>query len=172
MGMSNELFDVVAKGVESVCNIHRGLVSFCRKEFNLDGLVQPVGGDGNILFCIKPHGLIHRLVGLNPGRLRQSSGCFQPVLFKFWDQLRCSAVGAELWGEHYFLHGKLPDQLSTTVPLSIHEDAGPIGKKNSVCVISVSSLLTTGVELDTKFVCAAHIKRSGVDGMTATDDNG
>ena len=106
MRMPNELFDVVANGAESGCNTHRALVSFCRKEFNIDGLVQPTGGDGNILFCIKPHVLIHRLVGLNPERLRQSLGCFQPVFFKCWGQLRCSAVGAELWDEHYFLHGK------------------------------------------------------------------
>ena len=49
-------------------------------------------------------------------------------------------------------------ELDTCIPLTIHEDAGPYAKKRRCNIVSVSSLLCNGTELETKYVVFSNIK--------------
>ena len=51
-----------------------------------------------------------------------------------------------------------PADLAYTLPLVLHEDAGPYGKSTSVAILNYSSILGRGAELECKLVSAAFTK--------------
>ena len=144
------LYRAGGQGARASPNTHRSLMTFCRKQFQVDDLVVPVAG-ASLKFILPPHKMIHRLAQLNLEHVTKSLGCNAEVVFRFWDMPRCSSPdGAEMWQSHAFLKHATPRDLMHTVPMSLHEDSGPYSKKQSVDCISVASLLGSGAELDTK----------------------
>ena len=69
----------------------------------------------------------------------------------FWRGLFSSPEGMEFKSLHPHLRGKTLAQLAHSIPLRIHEDAGPFTKTKSMDVVSFSSMLGRGTELQTKY---------------------
>ena len=76
----------------------------------------------------------------------------------FWDVLIQSPVRRAWAQQHASLRGKTSEDLYTTVPLAVHEDAGPCTKKLSARCLSFSGVLGEGSEKLTNFLCASAIK--------------
>ena len=59
---------------------------------------------------------------------------------------------------HPFLANKSPEDLQYTLPISLHEDAGPFSKRKSYTVYSFGSVLGVGSEQQCKFPIATEVK--------------
>jgi len=147
-------------------NCHRSLINLV-KATPLGKLVTHVEGQ-HITACIQPHHLLHYYYKHFERSITISLGLCEVKCRKFWDGMWESEMGKELFREHPDLTGKTPPQLARSVPMAIHEDAGPYTKRKSMNVISVSSLLGVGTERKTKFPFAAHTKLAGT--RVPTDD--
>ena len=66
------------------------------------------------------------------GVFKMSFGADPAALFKFWDGLYTSDEGHKFWMEHPQLKSKTPRDLVHTLPLAVHEDAGPFSKTKSM----------------------------------------
>jgi len=76
----------------------------------------------------------------------------------FWRGFFESGFNREWAAAHPCLHGKSLEQLRNSIPITIHEDAGPISKNLSANCISFSSLLGEGDEKVTKFLSFTYVK--------------
>ena len=90
---------------------------------------------------------MRRILGADTGEVSQ-----------FWRGLRSSPDGQEFWESHGILRNLSPADLAYTLPLVLHEDAGPYGKSTSVAILNYSSILGRGAELECKLVSAAFTK--------------
>jgi hypothetical protein len=73
----------------------------------------------------------------------------------FWRQF-LRRPGSRSWAEqHTLLRGKSAEELRFAIPCAVHEDAGPY--------LNFSSLLASGPERLTIFLCATAIKKEGDD---------
>ena len=91
-------------------------------------------------------------------------------LLDFWTGLHNSEEGRRLWHEHKQLRGKDPRDLTHTLPLVLHEDAGPYSKGHSMVEVSFSSLTGKGTDLQTKFLSFAHLKLTNAE-LDASNPN-
>ena len=82
--------------------------------------------------------VFHRVTGASVTRLQ---AC--------WSQLFSSVDGKELHRLHPLLRGRFPADLATSIPIVVHEDAGPFSKRKSCDIIDYSSVLGEGKEIET-----------------------
>ena len=117
-----------------------------------------------VTHMIPPHSLI--------GTLSKHQRVFEKVLGavpasveQFWTNLHSSAEGRHLFEEHKQLIGKTPADLRHTLPLTIHQDAGPYAKHRSVEEVSWSSCLGKGSEIECKFISFTFLKERKAEAM-------
>ena len=123
-------------------------------------LIEPVVGQ-NVKFCVPPGGLIRFLLKRYTTATRRCLGFRAASVEKFWIGVWESEDGARLFAEHPSLRGKTPPDLKRSVPLCLHEDAGPFSKKKSMHVLSCSGLLGVGTEKETKLLFSSHVSKKG-----------
>ena len=70
---------------------------------------------------------------------------------QFWHDFLSTPDGLEYASLHPHLKGKTAAELATMIPGRIHEDAGPFTNCSSMVVLSWSSLLGRGIDLETKY---------------------
>ena len=149
-------------------NTHRSLMSYLQS-MGYAGMVSPAEGR-HMRFVIRPHVLIQYYSSRYPKQIQTSFGVDPELLFKFWDGLWSRSGSEFLWQEHQHLRHKTPRELSCCIPASWFEDAGPYTKSASVQVVSLSSLMGIGSEIDCKLIMGVHLKTSGEQGLVPTDD--
>ena len=79
-------------------------------------------------------------------------------LRQFWSGFLKNPITAEWASRHPFLKGKSLGELITTVPCTIHTDAGPCSKNSSCNCVSWSVLQPFGDEKVTKFLSYSYLK--------------
>ena len=109
-----------------------------------------------------PHSYLHFLATENPDGFRKVVGADEVVVRQFSESLKASDVGARLWDVHPNLGSNTPQYLERTLPLALHEDAdaGPYVKRRSANVLSLSSVLGVGLDIDCKWLVALPHTRS------------
>jgi len=88
----------------------------------------------------------------------QKMGAEEGGLESWWQSLKDTKDGAELWSSHTHLRTKTPADLKYHLPVVLHEDAVPISKHQSAYVRSWSSILGMGKETDTKYMICSYLK--------------
>ena len=87
-------------------------------------------------------------------------GARRELVQNFWGQFFERPANRQ-WAEHHpVLRGKDLEELSTMVPLAVHQDAAPCSKTKSFNCKSFSSLLGDGDEKATKLLCCSCIKKA------------
>jgi len=79
------------------------------------------------------------------------------IIKRSWEGLFASPDGRDFKQLHPSLKDKTPDQLATSIPIVIHEDAAPYGKKRSVSVLQWGPLITNGSDIESRFVHHGYI---------------
>ena len=143
-------------------NLHKNLVNLFMGKCGFDKLVTSLPDESTVKEIIRPPTMIsmihkysnnfHGVMGADKVRLRS-----------FWEDFFRSPVGRQYRDHHKFLRGKTPSDLETTIPCSLHQDAGPYSKGKSASCVSWSSLLNCGGELETNFVAFSEVETKGVD---------
>ena len=68
---------------------------------------------------------------------------------------------------HPTLRLQQPEQLHASIPIVVHEDAAPYGKKRSVNVLQWGPLLVRGSDIELRFVHHGYIAKQGDSADTA-----
>ena len=144
-------------------NCNRQLGNFLGK-LNASKLIEAVPRS-LVSHLVPPHLLFQALI--HHGDVAQKSlGAKPDEVLQFWEGLYASDEGKLFASEHKQLIGKTPQDLCHTLPLTIHEDAGPYAKNRSVVEVSWASILGRGRDIECKFVAFTHLKEN--KSVTAT----
>ena len=81
----------------------------------------------------------------------------------WWEELRSSPSGKELWGLHPWLQRRTPQDLKSHVPLMMFDDAGPISNTSSSYARVFYSLLGVGSDKQTRFLMATGLTGAHVE---------
>ena len=131
---------------ESDTQRHRDFVKVLPKlGVDVEHLIHQVDGE-HFLQIIPLRKLYQHLHKHHREKLDQIMGPPE-LVFKYWDDLRMSSFGADLWSQHAELKDRTPLDLKRTWPLTLHADAGPHTKSLSLSVVSTSTILGIGAEL-------------------------
>ena len=103
----------------------------------------------------------------NRAKFGQIFGADQATLKRFWETLFTSDEGREFKNLHPTLRLKQPEQLHTSIPIVVHEDAAPYGKKRSVLVLQWGPLLVRGSDLESRVLSHGYINKQGDPAETA-----
>ena len=114
--------------------------------------------EGSIKVFVKPSAMIAYVHQNFPKKFKRIFGAEEAKLVQFWREFLASEDGKAMAELNPFLKDKNPEELSKSIPLVIHEDAGPYAKGKSMNIINFSSLLANGAEHDTKLCIATHVK--------------
>ena len=116
---------------------------------------------GPVNTMLLPSSLIMSLHRYYPEEFRKCFGADPNKVRSFWSCMLSSPTCRDQLRLHSVLGGLSLDELSYMIPLSLHEDAGPITKRLSANHISFSSLLSEGNEKLTHFLICTHVKKKG-----------
>ena len=138
---------------ESHCN--EGMFKLLHSLELLANAVSTIA-DSPATHFIKPTAII-RIFQQYPREFRLRFGADADKVRSFWDVFFSSDIRVQWAQEHSFLKGKAPRDLTRTIPLVLHQDAGPCSKTKSADCICFSSLLGEGSEKLTKWLLATFI---------------
>ena len=93
------------------------------------------------------HEFVHRL------------GADRQRLVSFWESFLSRPANEGLAANHPVVGGKRPEELATTVPLTVHADAGPFTKTTTCDCVSSSPLLGAGEAHFTKYLVASYVQK-------------
>ena len=93
------------------------------------------------------HEFVHRL------------GADRQRLVSFWESFLSRPANEGLAANHPVVGGKRPEELATTVPLTVHADAGPFTKTTACYCVSFSPLLGAGEAHFTKYLVASYVQK-------------
>ena len=101
----------------------------------LDKMVRPVPHakkEMTITHHLRPSDLIRLIHCRNRTKFHKIFGTNKAELKAFWESLFSTEEGREFKELHPALRLQQPEDLKTTIPIVVHEDAAPYGKKRSV----------------------------------------
>ena len=137
-------------------NCNAGLVSLLG-ECGIPGLLTTL--DGAVTHMILPSTYLRTIARTYPNEFRIRFGTARNKIKAFWEGFLSRPQNRQWARQHPDLRGKTPAQLARAVPCSVHEDAGPCSKTLSVNNVSFASLLATGDEKITKFLCCTYVTK-------------
>ena len=77
----------------------------------------------------------------------------------FWRDLFDSEDGRDFQHLHPGIRNRTPEDLRTSIPTVIHEDAAPYGKKRSVNVLQWGPLFVNGSDIESRFIHHGYIAK-------------
>jgi hypothetical protein len=113
-------------------------------EGDVEGLVQPVplSGDDCVTHILYPHLLFEFLAVNHRRQFLQYMASTQRELADFWEGLLRSPYGVRLRA-HPHIRGLNIEDLSLCIPLTVHGDAAPYGKRRSTLLVQWGPFLGT-----------------------------
>ena len=141
-------------------NVHRDMIRMLQKIVRpfITVISQPL----TYQCWVKPSTTL-ALVGKSVSNMESRLGACEDKLLMFWTHLFSSERGQQFRAAHPFLQGRTPWDLRRSVPLTIHEDAGPYRKSGSVNVLSFASILGIGTEQQIKYLICSAVKEKKAD---------
>jgi len=115
-----------------------------------------------VTHIILPSTLIRMMAQDYPTVFKARFGATQRRVSMFWQQFFDRDINRRWTADHAALRGKSLEDLRRCIPITIHEDAGPVSKVMSANCISFSSLLGDGDEKVTKFVSFTYVKKTDI----------
>ena len=131
-----------------------GLISACPYA----GLVRPVAGN-MITHMMLPSAVIQLLHTNFPDRFGELLGADEAKLDAFWGHFRTHPAFAAHVAACPLLRDLRPAEWKRVVPLTLHEDGGPYGKRLSCNCISFNGLFGRGGEKVCQYLMASYLKQ-------------
>ena len=149
-GLRIPMLDTLANlANDEMTNVVRKLKTDVLKRAGVYARITPLTGP-HFKHCVLPS-TTFKFLASYPQQFKLRMAANAEACTNFWRGLFSSEEGMDLKQLHPHLRGKTLAQLSHHIPLRIHEDAGPFTKIKSVNVLSCSSLLGKGTELESKY---------------------
>jgi hypothetical protein len=158
-------------GVMASQHAHQGFMDLLRANTAVLDDIRPISGaaGGAASHILPPSSIIRCLYQHYPDEFTDRFGADPRRVAAFWENMYNRRNSRHL-AEYSILRTFSKDDLRYVIPLTIHEDAGPITKLRSAVMISFASLLGLGNEKVTHFLCATYIKRGQVDNTPMWND--
>ena len=136
------------------------LNSFCKKRCS--DFVVDLGVESTADSMLYPHELFWYLHENYPNHFAHHLGAKPEFLQQFWTRLKATPLGSELVATHPHLRDRT--DFRYVIPISLHFDAGPYSKDNSVMVLSWGGATrhATGNEAFCRFLIGTWVKECGV----------
>ena len=113
-------------------NCHKRLMKLFLDECGFKHYITPIdGANSSVTAVIKPTALFGLIHGGDRGTFYRVMGASKPILKKFWEDFFSTPDGAEYKLLHPILKDRTIECLYSTVPCSLHEDAGPYANGKS-----------------------------------------
>ena len=122
--------------------------------------IPDVGADDTVTHTRPPTAVIRLIHRHNRAKFGRIFGTDRAALKKFWQSLLSSDDGKEFQALHPDLKDKTPEDLETSVPIIIHEDAAPYSKRKGVNVLQWGPLMVNGSDIESRFVYYNHIAKN------------
>ena len=147
---------------------HAGLLALLDSIGVLE-LLTPLQG-GLVTHLCLPSSLVHMMHRDFPAQFPLLFGADTAKLRGFWTEFLGRPRTREWAQGHPWLANKGMGDLVTTIPCSLHSDAGPCSKRMSCTCISWSSLLSVGAEKVTQHLIYSWLKEAqgGRGGMAGS----
>ena len=117
----------------------------------LQGMMEPHHvPQSSVEWVLLPHETLAWLQTAYPKRFSIHAGAKEGGVQDWWEGLRSSQSGKELWSLHSWLQRRTPQDLKFHVPLMMFDDAGPISNTSSSYVCVFYSLLGVGSDKQTR----------------------
>ena len=143
-------------------NCHRRLLKLFLDDCSFNNFLSSIdGADSSVTSVIKPSAILQILHRSDPATFSRVMGADKSRLEAFWRNLFASPEGQQYKSIHPVLRNKTVEELSSTIPITLHEDAGPYAKGKSANSLSWQPLLGSGSDLEQNFLHHTEIKRSG-----------
>ena len=169
-GFRNPSIDRIHRCASSATdqNCHSRLLHIFSVECGFQDIITHIDG-GSVSEVLRPSSLL-RLLQTSTS-FKQMFGADETRLLEFWSSLLGSEHGRKYHALHPHLRGRSINSLRKTIPITLHEDAGPFSKTKSVNVVSWSPLLGSGAELEQKYLHHAEVKYKGASCCDAAWDD-
>ena len=125
---------------------------------------QAGNGIGSVSHLIKPSSIIRMLARQDLAKFEQCMGAVEDNLVSFWHGYFSSGEGREYCAVHCKLSGYSADSLSRTIPLLLHQDAGPFSKTKSCMILDWKPLQGGGIFSDNIYPVFSYLKEVGGSG--------
>ena len=129
-------------------------------------------GERTITHLLRPTDLFRLIHSRNRHKFGQIFGASRTALKSFWTSLFASEDGREFKALHPSLRAKDPEQLQTSIPIVVHEDAAPYGKKRSVNVVQWGPLIVKSSDIESRFAHHGYISKRRDPAETARRASG
>ena len=116
---------------------------------------------------ILPSTLASMMFRYCPAKAKLHLGANVSKLRAFWSEFLNRPRTAAWAPAHPWLAGQSVADLATTVPCSLHVDAGPITKRKSATIISWTSMLAEGNEKGCQYLIGSYIQTNNTGGYPA-----
>ena len=116
-------------------------------------------GDNTVTHTLPPTDLIRLIHSHNRTKFGQIFTADPVFLEGFWRDLFDSEDGRDFQQLHPGLRNRTPEDLRTSIPTVIHEDAAPYGKKRSVNVLQWGPLFVNGSDIESRFIHHGYISK-------------
>ena len=130
-------------------NCHKRLMKLFLNECGFEQYITPIdGANSSVTAVLKPTHIFGMLHGGDRGTFYRVMGASKPLLKKFWEDFFSTPDGAEYKLLHPILKDRTIESLASTVPCSLHEDAGPFTKDKSANSLTWKPMFGRGSDLD------------------------
>ena len=131
-------------GIRADQHAHMDLMKMISELTPALDVVTDLEAGSHVKHILRPSSVVKSLLKYHPQEIGQRLGGEVPRLLSFWRQFR--RANRENLDAHPILGGKSLQELQFYIPVTIHEDAGPISKAQGATIVSWSSLLALGSE--------------------------
>ena len=156
-GLNIKMIDLLAQlGSDNFANASRDLFTLLEHS----GVASNITETGGEVFkhCILPTTVV-KLISRSRSAFKRHLCPSQETCKRFWRDFLSTPEGLDYQRIHPHLRGRTVADLSRCIPCRVHEDAGPYSKIRSVTVISWSSMLGRGIDLETKYCTIRQLER-------------
>ena len=156
-------------GVARAQHSNNGLITLLG-ECGVLTCLTPIPPPSKVSTVLLPSTIINIMCTYYPLAFKRHFGAVERSVGSFWRQFFERPPCREWAASHPALAGKSPADLTRAIPLTLHEDAGPITKSLSTDCISFGPLLGDGSENMLKYLCFSYVKVRGAGPPTEAWD--
>ena len=150
-GFQHPMIDRVA-ALRGGQHAHDELMSLIKRETDALDLMMGIGSPGSaVTEILKPSNVIASFLKHHPDKFAKKIGASPAKVKKFWQGFKKQPQNHDVMKNHTYLKDLPLKDLYLTVPLALHEDAGPVSKSKSAACLSWSAITAEG------FMCTQHV---------------
>lgn len=165
-GLANPMIERFAR-LRGGQHAHEDVMRLVRENTPVFDMVDSLGEPNSVATSVLlPSRVAMSLLRFYPTQFVERLGASLSTLRGFWRRFRTQPQNIDFMASSPHLSGLTMAQLTTTIPITLHEDAGPISKGLSASSVSWSSLVGKGTEKVSHFPVGTWVKAKKAESLS------